>query len=199
MKTTRKIISGAVFFTAIIALLSFDLPNGWFKAGSQPQHYDMGVEKGAGLDGKNAATIKSTKKRINGFGTLMQNCLPDKYLGERVRMTAMVKTKDVTTWAGIWMRVDEQVAKTNISFDNLKDGKEDRSIKGTTNWKKYEIVLDVPFEATNIAYGALLVGTGQVWFDDVKFEIIDKNVPTTGKDGKNQTLYKQPVNLDFEE
>lgn len=129
----------------------------------------MGIDKGAGQDGKNTATIKSTAKKIKGFGTLMQNCLPDNYLGKRVRMTGMVKTKDVSDWAGLWFRVDEKSSNNSLSFDNMKDGKKDRSIKGTTDWTKYEIVLDVPLNSSNLAYGALLVGTGQIWFDDIKF------------------------------
>jgi hypothetical protein len=80
----------------------------------------------------------------------------------------------------------------------MKDGKKDRSIKGTTDWTKYEIVLDVPLNSSNLAYGALLVGTGQIWFDDIKFEIVDNSVATTGKDKEAMMPNKEPVNLDFE-
>lgn len=182
-----------------ITLLSFDLPKSWFKAGSDPKSYDMGIDEGAGQDGKNAATIKSTAKKIRGFGTLMQDCLPENYLGKRVRMTGMVKTKDVSDWAGLWFRVDEKRSDNPLSFDNMKDGKKDRSIKGTTDWTKYEIVLDVPLNSSNLAYGALLVGTGQIWFDKIKFEVVDNTVPTTGKDNGAMMPNKEPVNLDFEE
>lgn len=180
-------------------LLSFDQPTGWFIAGSDPKKYDMGIDKGAGQDGKNAATIKSTAKKIKGFGTLMQNCLPDNYLGKRVRMTGLVKTKDVSNWAGLWFRIDEKGSNSSLGFDNMKDGKKDRSIKGTTDWTKYEIVLDVPLNSSNLAYGALLVGTGQIWFDNIKFEVVDNTVPTTGKGDEAWMPPKEPVNLDFEE
>jgi len=199
MKTTKQLLTRVMLAVITLTLLSFDLPSSWFKAGSDPKSYDMGIDKGAGQDGKNAATIKSNTKKAKGFGTLMQNCLPDNYLGKRVRMTAMVKTQDVSDWAGIWLRVDEKESNSNISFDNMKDGKKDRSIKGTTDWTKYEIVLDVPVNATNLAYGALLVGTGQVWFDNIKFELVDNTVPTTGRDNQFKTANKQPVNLDFEQ
>lgn len=199
MKTTKQLLTRVMLAVITLTLLSFDLPSSWFKAGSDPKSYDMGIDKGAGQDGKNAATIKSNTKKAKGFGTLMQNCLPDNYIGKRVRMTAMVKTQDVSDWAGIWLRVDEKESNSNISFDNMKDGKKDRSIKGTTDWTKYEIVLDVPVNATNLAYGALLVGTGQVWFDNIKFELVDNTVPTTGRDNQFKTANKQPVNLDFEQ
>ena len=116
MTIVKKLLTGLLFIAMTITLFSFDLPTGWFKAGSDPKSYDMGIVKGAGQDGKNTATIKSTAKKIKGFGTLMQNCLPDNYLGKRVRMTGMVKTQEVSDWAGLWLRVDEKIGQGNWAF-----------------------------------------------------------------------------------
>jgi hypothetical protein len=80
----------------------------------------------------------------------------------------------------------------------MHDGKKDRSIKGTTEWTKHEIILDVPANASNIAFGALLSGTGQIWFADLHFDIVDNTVPTTGMDAGKWTPNKEPVNLDFQ-
>ncbi len=198
MTTVKKLITGVLFIAMTVTLFSFDLPTGWFKAGSDPKSYDMGIDKGAGQDGKNAATIKSNAKKIKGFGTLMQNCLPENYLGKRVRMSGMVKTQDVSDWSGLWFRIDQKGSDQTLGFDNMHDGKKDRSIKATTAWTKYEIVLDVPLNASNLAYGALLVGTGQIWFDDIKFEVVDNSVPTTGEGKESLMPSKEPVNLDFE-
>lgn len=196
---TTKLFKGALIITTILALFSFDLPKGWFKAGSDPTKYEMGVDKGAGQDGKNAATIKSIDKDIKGFGTLMQNCSPTKFAGKRVRMTGLLKSKDIESYAGFWLRVDASDSKKPLSFDNMFD----RPIKGTTDWKKYEIVLDVPENAFNISYGVLLNGTGQVWFDSMTFEIVDNSVPTTGKPLEQQikkhSTPDSPENLNFEE
>src|SRR5688572_22511177 len=92
-KMTKSILRNVLLVGTTIALLSFDLPTGWFNAGSKPKSYEMSIDKGAGQDGKNAATIKSIDKMIDGFGTLMQQCKPDKYLGKRVRMTGLVKSE----------------------------------------------------------------------------------------------------------
>lgn len=184
----------SIFILVSFSLLSFDLPKSWFKAGSEPKKYEMGIDKGAGRDGKNAATIQSKDKKINGFGTLMQDCLPDNYLGKRIRMSGFIKSKDVDDKAGFWLRVDQSHSNDPLSFDNMLN----RPIKGTTEWKKYEIVLDVPVNAINIAYGALLVGTGQIWFDEITFEIVDNSIPTTGRGKENLMPSKEPLNLDFE-
>lgn len=170
------------------AVSSYDVPKGWFKAGSKPNDYDMGTDVGAGRNKQNAATIKSTSKKINGFGTLMQNFAPDKYLGKRIKLTAYMKSVDVDDWAGMWLRVDGSEGTKSLSFDNMQD----RPIKGTKDWTKCEIVLDVPEGATNIAYGSLLAGTGQIWFDGLKFEVASPAVQTT--DMKS----KEPQNLNFE-
>ena len=192
---TKSILKSVLLFGTTLTLLSFDTPTGWFNAGSKPKSYDMGIDKGAGQDGKNAATIKSIDKKINGFGTLMQQCKPDMYLNKRVRMTGYVKSENVTTWAGLWLRVDEPGSQQPLSFDNMSD----RPIKGTTDWTKYEIVLDVPSNASLIAYGALLGGTGQIWFDRITIEVVSDSIPVTGSvNRKKSATLNEPTNLDFE-
>jgi hypothetical protein len=75
----------------------------------------------------------------------------------------------------------------------------DRPIKGTTNWTKYEIVLDVPNTASLIAYGALIDGTGQIWFDNITFEIVSDFAPSTSSTNtKKYPTVDEPTNLDFE-
>lgn len=192
---TKLIFKNVLLAATTLILLSFDLPTGWFNAGSKPKSYEMGIDKGAGQDGKNAATIKSIDKEISGFGTLMQQSKPDKYLGKRIKMTGVVKTENVANWAGLWFRVDQEGSKEPLSFDNMHE----RPIKGTSDWKKYEIVLDVPNNASLIAYGALLEGTGQIWFDNITIEIVDNSTPTTGSiKAKLSSTQNEPTNLDFE-
>ncbi len=134
--TTKRVLTSVLLIALTVTLISFDLPTGWFIAGSKPKSYDMGIDKGAGQDGKNVATIKSIEKKIDGFGTLMQNSSPQKYLGQRVRMTGFMKSKDVKERAGLWFRVDQANSKMSLAFDNMYD----RAVTGTTDWKKYEIV-----------------------------------------------------------
>jgi hypothetical protein len=38
----------------------------------------------------------------------------------------------------------------------------------------------VPSRSYINSYGVLLSGTGQIWFKDVNFEIVDDSVPETG-------------------
>jgi hypothetical protein len=74
-----------------------------------------------------------------------------------------------------------------------------RPVKGTSDWKKYEIVLDIDTDVSNIAYGALISGTGQIWFDNITFEIVNNSVPTTNMFSEKNQTPSSPVNLNFEE
>lgn len=186
----KTIITALLLAVSYLAAFAYEIPKGWHKAGSMPEKYDMGIDKGAGRDGKDVATIKSNTKRIKGFGTLMQTSLPGIYAGKRVRMTGWMKSTDVNTWAGFWFRVDEAGTTKPLAFDNMYN----RAVKGTTEWKKYEIVLDVPMKADKIAYGALIGGEGQIWFDDINFEVVSETTQSTSL----RSTLPQPQNLSFE-
>jgi len=97
--------------------------------------------------------------------------------------------KGAQDWAGLRMRVDKE--SKQLAFDNMHE----RPIKGTTDWKNYDVVLDVPQEATGTFFGALLSGSGTIWLNGAKFEIVAPNVPTTGTAGAQKP--DEPVNLDF--
>ncbi|MBS1560258.1 MAG: hypothetical protein JSS89_01500 [Bacteroidetes bacterium] len=176
----------------------------WRVVGSQNSSYEFGIDKSVAQEGKASASIRSIKDTINGFGAFMQTCQPGQYLGHRVRMTGFVKTTNVSGYASQWFRVDCDTVM--VSFDNMHDGGSDRSIKGTSDWARYAIVLDVPPNATSLSYGALLSGTGQIWFDNVAFEIVDTTVSTTGifipsheqHVRKENSAFTRPLNLDFE-
>ncbi len=192
----NKTILSFLLILSALTLSSFDEAKDWFAAGSMPDAYKMGIDEVKGPDGNYAATIKSVPRKVFGFGTYMQQSKPDQYFGKRVRMSAYIKAEKVKRWAGLWFRVDGKIGeKTELSFDNMGN----RPITGTTDWKKYEIVLDVPVGANNLAYGVLLDGTGQVWFDKICFEEVDNTVPATSQyNWYGRNALPTPSNLNFE-
>ena len=169
------------------------LPSFWIRAGSAPTQYDMGVDASTAHSGKSSGHIRSLSTNMTGFGTLMQTCEGRAYRGKRVRMSGWVKSETVAGWAGLWMRVDGPAKDDILAFDNMQS----RPIHGTGPWRRYEIVLDVPKESKDIAFGILLDGMGEVWIDDLRFEVVDGSVPTTGA-GPRSKLPEEPGNLDFE-
>ncbi|MBL7962160.1 hypothetical protein JNL27_18180, partial [bacterium] len=149
MKTKSLLIAGITTLVLTVAGYAFladqsTMPEGWHAAGSKPNDYDMGKDLKVAHSGSSCAFVRSNQPTIQGFGTMMQTFKADMYFGKRVRMTGFIKTEDVKTWSSMWMRVDDKANPTqSLAFDNMGN----RSIKGTTDWTKCEIVLDVSANA----------------------------------------------------
>jgi C-terminal processing protease CtpA/Prc len=90
--------------------------------------------------------------------------LPGNYAGKQITLSGYFKTEDVTDgFAGLFMRIDPRVA-----FDNMRQ----QDIKGTRDWEKFSIILNLdPSVTTGIYIGGLLTGKGKVWFDDIHVSV----------------------------
>jgi hypothetical protein len=187
----RILLEGAVICVAAALALNADVPRGWNLAGSKPAEYEVGVDKDQAYQGHASAFLKSKNPNVDGFGTLMQTISSEQYQGNRVRLSGLVKSEEVTSWAGLWMRVDK--GKEMLAFDNMQK----RAIKGTTGWQHYEVILQVPKDATAVSFGILLNGAGQVWLNSTKLEIVGVDVPTININ--ENKLPSTPVNLEFAE
>ncbi|ULU26366.1 hypothetical protein [Dyella terrae] len=164
------------------------VPKGWFVTGSAASDYDIGTEKGARVSGSTSVYLRA-KEENTGFGSVMQTIDATAYHGKRVRLSGYLRTKGAGK-GQLWMRVDGADRKS-VAFDNM----ELRAPQGDHDWQRYDIVLDVPNDARDIAFGALLQNKGQVWADGLKFEVVGKDVPVT--DDAAHTLPDAPVNLGF--
>ena len=170
-----------------------DLP-GWWRAGTNPAGYLVGIDRAVRHRGRASARLKSNGESPTGSGSLMQISSADDYRGKRVRMSAWVRSEKVVGHSGLWMRVDGP--SLDASKPLATDTMQDRGIVGTRDWQKYEIVLDVPTESVDLAFGAHLSGGGTLWIDDVQFEGVNERVPVTGP--TTAVSAPQPKNLDFE-
>lgn len=166
---------------------------GWFLSGSDPFNYEMGVDHEVVHQGKASGYLRSkTVFDSTSFATMMQAFKANKFIGKRIRLSCFIRTKDVETYALMWMRVDDSMDEV-IQFDNMSN----RPIKGTTNWNHYSIILDVPEKSAVISFGIILSGQGTVWADQFTFEEVDESVPTTNLEIQGELL-DEPVNLSFE-
>lgn len=172
-KNQRLSISTSVL---LILLLnnSFAQNYKWHTAGSIPDKYKMGGNPEQNHLAGSLGFLKSIESEINGFGTYMTSIIPGDYLGKRIIYSAYVKSENVNSWAGLWMRTDSK-KQSCLTFDNMQN----RSIQGTNDWKKYEVVLDIPDSTTHISFGLLLAGTGKVYFDAVLLEVTNNTKAVT--------------------
>lgn len=197
MKKFALVLSASLFLFAIGNKISsnakeneystFIKTKGW-RGGGDKNEYEMKFDDKVKYKGKKSVYVKSKTDKIKSdFTGIVQSIDPKKYLGKRVKYSGFVKTKNVEN-VSLWMRVDGPNEKT-LSFDNMHD----RYIKGTNDWKEYEIILDVPSNSIGISLGGFLAGKGEAWFDSFNIEIIG-DLPKEEKERITEFL-----NLDFEE
>lgn len=166
-----------------------DLPaKGWSVSGTSPQEYEFGT---AQIDGVHCAFIKARTPSPPGFGTLGQVIAAGNYHDQRLRLSAQMKT-DNAARAQLWMRVDGPSGKM-LGFYNMGD----KPVVGTTEWKRYDVVLDVPSDAVEIAFGYFLSGSGIVWAKDIKLEAVNKDVPVSSF--PDNPVPRTPANMSFDE
>ncbi|NWF90318.1 MAG: hypothetical protein HXY50_12770 [Ignavibacteriaceae bacterium] len=168
------------------------IPSGWILTGSNPRDYEVKQDNIEPYSGYFSTSLSSVVNRPQGYVTLMQTIKADKYKGERISFSGYVKAKLVSDWAALWMRVDDVLGRP-LCLDNMSN----RPIVGTSDWVKYEVVLEVPTNGSEISFGVLLDGKGQIWFDEFQLKVVGPEIPIT-----DQLKYKfeqlEPYNLDFE-
>jgi C-terminal processing protease CtpA/Prc len=179
----KKII--LTFLTLVIGLTSFSqtkekynldfeiTDNGklkdWNNFGSS--NYAIALDSINKKSGKYSATIEF--REGNPDFKALAFTIPDNYAGNKITLTGYIKTENVTDgYAGLWMRIDPSIA-----FENMyKNG-----VKGTTDWTKYEITLEMnpeknPEKTKQIFIGGLLVGKGKMWLDNINVSIDGKDI-----------------------
>lgn len=135
---------------------------------------------------------------LNGFAFLLhEGFIADDYHGKRLRMVAYACAEDVKQ--GIFnlhingpLREGEEMERRSMYMTNNQH----EPMEGTSGWKRYELVIDVPENAVSIQCGFNLMGSGKVWLDGFQFEEVDVNIPLTGT--RIIPPPPSPVNLTFE-
>lgn len=162
-------------------LIRLGPPPPWFGGTSRSDLYELGIA-GVRHGGQAAAYLRSKTTAVDtsSFVTVAQSISAVAYRGRRVRMTGFVRVDSVTgPGAGLWLRIDGP--RGTLGFDNMIEF--GRPIVGTRDWTTYSVVLDVPVSAVGVTAGMLLQGRGTVRVDDVRIEVVDASVPTTGTTG----------------
>lgn len=151
-----------------------EAPPGWLLAGMKIEQYELGVDPEGGPEGGACPRLASAVSRPEGFVGIARQVDAHPHRGRRLALSAWVRAEAVTGQAGLWMRIDGR-RQRSMALDNMQE----RPIRGTADWRRYQVVLDVPQEAAEIYYGALLAGAGVIWVDDFTLEEVGPEVPTT--------------------
>ncbi|HEY4215531.1 MAG TPA: S41 family peptidase [Gemmatimonadaceae bacterium] len=135
----------------------------WAVAGTNPSGYRM-TSDGSPTSASGATlSLQSTNATATSFGTLSASIPADTLAGRRVRISADIETRDVSTFASVWLRADS--GSKMLVIDNGTD----QGIRGTTAGPKHmDVTLYVPSSATTLAFGFLLSGTGEATARNVR-------------------------------
>ena len=103
-------------------------------------------------------------------------------LGKRVRVSAWLKAERVSVRSGLWIRALGPNFQKIIDEGNWGKWATPgaKPLKGTVGWTHFTCELDVPLDAQCIVSGMIHNGTGKMWMDDFKFEVVDE-APTGAK------------------
>jgi RNA polymerase sigma factor (sigma-70 family) len=145
--------------------------HGWFL--SDAKDFESGIDVSDSHSGDECAYLKSVASRPRTFGFLSKSIKPGPYLGNRLKMSAWVKTKlENEATVQLWLRADGAWKNRVGCFDNMYK----RAIAGATEWTKHAVSVDVPATAERILFGVLLNGKGKVWIDEVALELLNDEV-----------------------
>lgn len=169
---------------------TLQLTSGWVSEGNG---YEFDLDKDS--EGRDFGSISSSSSQRH-CGKLKQRFTAHPYSGKRIKLTGHCRCENLSWYGGIFVRT-ERLNGRPLTGDDIVN----RCLVGTSDWLRYELVIDVPPEAANIAIGAYLRGSGKVWFKDLQIEEVSKTVPTTDDHAMGCVgLWDlEPINLDFTE
>ncbi len=149
------------------------MPFGWFNSlgyvGGVSTAYEVQVLARKGEEGARCVRLQRAGAHAREFGSLMQRCPAQNFVGKVVRLEGELQTKNLDAWAGLWLRLDGPSG--HLFFDNMHD----RPVRGSTPWTRYAIETPVPEGAEWLNYGILLVGNGALWADSFTLVVRDPN------------------------
>jgi hypothetical protein len=157
-----------------------DIAAGWAADGQNiPGAYRVGTIKVAGMAGAEALAIAALPG-AEGRGGLVQGAVSvDAWRGKRMRLTARLKSENVDR-LHLWLSVLGPDRQTQMRRHDMSD----RPIRGTTDWRTYEIVMDIPPDATFFNYGFYLEGgKGAAFGDGFTLEAVGPEVAATPLEG----------------
>jgi C-terminal processing protease CtpA/Prc len=134
--------------------------------------YEGGHDPAVRHSGGSAIVLRAGPN-ASAYGIYKETIPLEPYLGKRVRVSGYLRSAGATSGA-FWLRVDGPAGI--LAFDNMGD----RALSGTRDWTPFSIVLNVPPDARQIVGGLLLQGAGTLWADDLRIDVVDPRVPTTG-------------------
>lgn len=169
-----------VAFLVVASANEVVMPQRWSSAstGSNSSSFRIGLDTQVTFNGQRSLTVKAESGIEDvSYGTAIQYVNSFGYEGKRVRFSGTLKTDGVTQWAGVWLAPG---FLTTFDLDQPQLPVGMGLGRGAHDWSRVSVVIDVPTtQQIGLSMGVALVGEGQVWLSDLKFEEVDTDTPVT--------------------
>lgn len=159
---------------------TWNVPTGWTAHETVSGEFRVGTDRRVVHSGKASLFLRSLVAEPAGIVSISQQFVAAAYRGRRVRVSAFLRSERAAVEASLWFGAGSSARNVD----------ERAVVRGTTPWKRYELVMDVPVEADWVRIWLTMRGTGTLWADEFHIEQVSNSVPLT----KTQL---QPENLDF--
>jgi hypothetical protein len=141
---------------------SGNLPAGW----SGGPANTVAAENTVVHSGRWAIELDRTQNPTGQFSAISSS-IPVDFTGTRVELHGFLRTENVSSFAGLWLREDGDSGV--IAIDNMQS----QHLSGTHEWQEFAVALPLDSEARHLVFGALLSGSGTAWIDDLQL-LVDK-------------------------
>ena len=149
-------------------------PGWWFIQHAGPPSFEFAIDDQVAKDGKQSLRIKRTGAQP--FGLALQRIKPDRFRGKRVRLSAFLRLDNVEPYGRGALR-DMSGAVLMLRSEGgggmVLDDMRDRPLRGTKPWTEVSVEIEVPATANTLEFAATLSGTGTLWVDAVKLEVVE--------------------------
>ncbi len=209
-----------LLIASIVAQRPVGLPPHWcflLAANGRYPSYEAGVDRAMRHHGRVSAYLRRGSGADFGLSSQIvgQYVRADRYRGKRVCLRGYLRTLNATS-AGLMLRIEGEQGELLGFYNGAAPRGHEPQAKQTTDWARYEIVLDVPARAIGITFGFALYGVGEVWSDGMALSVVPGTTPLSvaqnGASGRSlprqvvaeiRKTYEraplQPMNLGFDQ
>jgi hypothetical protein len=161
---------------------------GWIFSQSAAGNYEEGAE-----DAGAVRTVRPVLPRPDGYAALTRTYPAGDFRSRRIRLAGRLKTEDAQGIEIVVSAVSGEAA--DIARLALSDGRS----AGTADWRRYEMVVDIPDGAQRLVVGVQTSGKGTVWIRDFSLEVVDSAVPVTARASRWNMPQSRPENTSFDQ
>lgn len=149
-------------------------PRFWRVDSEDLSNCDLSVDETVTYNGQPSCLFRNAGKDPNRRAVMLQTMGAVEYRGKRIRFSAKIKTANLSSEVGLFMKVLDSVPDFILADEIYGSG-----ASVTNDWTELAVVIDVPNEARYINFGGVLQSNGSFWIADLQISEVGEDIPLT--------------------